>query len=263
MLPIYEAIDILEVIPAEVGHTKPWVVVANTPQGLKKFIVKLYTVPQAENHCVCNEVIGNVLSGQFGLQAPPAAFIHIPDELDMALKPENQEQYYNADTRLKFATEEVQNKSYITGLSRTQINKRISMDTLYAFDNLIRNADRGQQKTNLLITNRAAYLIDHELILKPNEICGIDLENFNIEDKFSRYHIFYRLLKKSRKVNKINFFDEFSEYLRVVNFNCLASYFQQLRNEGFTVNENEILNWFNQIKQNQVTFVNKLRISIP
>lgn len=34
-IPIYEAIDVIEIIPESVGHTKPWVVIANTPEGLK------------------------------------------------------------------------------------------------------------------------------------------------------------------------------------------------------------------------------------
>jgi len=157
----------------------------------------------------------------------------------------------------------IENKvSYISGLKKSQILKRISIDTLYAFDNMIRNADRGQQKTNLLITPQTAFLIDHEFVLNKREISGINFNSFHIDDKFTRYHIFYNFLKNSRRKTKAEYFGEFSEYLRYANFNHLNPYFKQLNNEGISSYETEILAWLNQVKQNSVTFEGLLKASL-
>ena len=49
MLPIYEAIDVKEIINETVGHTKPWVVLATTTHGLKPFVVKLYSTAKVDH----------------------------------------------------------------------------------------------------------------------------------------------------------------------------------------------------------------------
>lgn len=38
LIPIHDAIDVIEVIPETVGHNRPWVVLANTPKGLKSIL---------------------------------------------------------------------------------------------------------------------------------------------------------------------------------------------------------------------------------
>jgi len=171
-------------------------------------------------------------------------------------------QYSLADSRNKFATEVQENISFLTSMNKAAIKKRISIDTLYAFDNLIRNADRGQQKSNLLITPKDAYLIDHEFILKPEEICGIDIDKFQIDDKFTKHHIFFQYLRKASKSNKAHYFSEFSEYYRTLSLNALVPYFNQLHNEGFPNRKEEILQWLNQIKNNCVKFEGHLKASL-
>ncbi len=165
VLPIYEAIEIIDFIPENSGHTKPWVILANTPEGLKPFVVKLYTIEQVDNsYCVNNEVICNILASEFELKVPKCALIIIPDEITMNLNAEQQLQLYNADPRPKFATEYISNvNSALINLEKKHYKNRISMEMLYAFDNLIRNGDRGHPKTNLLLTSESAYVIDHEL----------------------------------------------------------------------------------------------------
>lgn len=48
MIPVYKAIEVVEVISEKAGHNKPWVVNANTPDGLTSFVVKLYSTIQVE-----------------------------------------------------------------------------------------------------------------------------------------------------------------------------------------------------------------------
>jgi len=264
MLPVYEAIDIIKVIPATVGHTQPWVVLANTPNGLKPFVTKLYTTAEVDNNnSVTNEIICNVLASQFDLKVPSCAFIDIPDSLQFKQPLECQIQYSNADPRLKFATEMLANViSAVPDLSKSYYSKRISLDTLYAFDNMIRNSDRGQQKTNLLLSSKTAFLIDHEYALHQKNIIGINWKGLEIDRRFTNYHLLHPYLKRSIKAKKQHYFDEFQEYLKTLNTKQLNSYFTQLSAEGFTTQSVNINSWLQQVKQNSTTFVHSLKSSL-
>jgi hypothetical protein len=264
LIPIYEAIQIVEVIDENVGHTKPWVVIANTPEGLKPFVVKLYTTEQVDgSFCVNNEVICNVLASEFELLAPKFALITIPDDITMNLNAAQQQQFYNTDPRPKFATELLSNvNSAVIGLPKQKYQKIISMDMLYAFDNLIRNADRGHRKTNLLLSPEYAYLIDHELAFQIQDIVNADIKTLQIEDRFTRYHLFYPYLKKVQSKTKQNYFNVFSEYLNYLNINVLTPYYNALANEGFRSNSMQISHWLNEVKQNIPTFVSLLKGSL-
>ena len=204
MLNIYKAIDIIDVISENSGRTKPWVVLAQTPQGVKPFVVKLFTSQQVDfANSITHEVIGNALAMEFELCVPEMALIDIPEDLAMNKAPHYQIQFSNTDPRLKFATARIPNaNTLIKDLPKSFYNKRIEMDTLYAFDNLIRNADRGQNKTNMLVSGNLLHLIDHEMALKQNDISGIDMNEFEIDEKFTKYHLFYSYLKRAIKNTK-------------------------------------------------------------
>jgi hypothetical protein len=263
MLPIYEAIEVIEIISENVGHTKPWVVLVNTPDGLKYFVTKLYSLEQVDRfHCVTNEIICNVLANQFELKAPVCAFIDIPDELAFRLPMSAQVQLSVADQRLKFATGRIENvKNALPEFPAKYFNKRISMATLYAFDNLIRNCDRGNPKPNLLLNPKDAFLIDHELTFGIENI-NKNLSDLVLEDKFTKYHLFYPFIKKVREKQSQNLFDEFEFYLNNLNINMLSKYFNQLAVEGFNDYSAPIVNWLNQVKINGSIFVNKLKMSL-
>jgi len=261
MLPVYEAIDILGVINEKVGHTKPWVVLANTPQGLTSFVVKMYNTNQVEfQHCVTKEFICNALAREFDLKVPGCALINIPTELAFSRSAVEQHQFDNTDERPKFATVLLNNvNNAITTLPKNEFSKRIALDTLYAFDNLIRNSDRGNPKTNLLLSPNDAFLIDHEMTFGYDDITNIEIENFQFYDRFTRYHLFYNHLKKAQPKTKQNYFDEFLFYLDILNLRTLNPYFHQLNNEGFSDYSQPILTWLNEIKQKSAIFVNLLK----
>lgn len=262
MIPIYDFVQTLDVpIPSEVGHTRPWKIFATKGSEIKEFVVKLYTPEQVNRFCLCNEIICNVLAKEFELKRPEMGLINIPDDVNIA--PEFQEILMRADHRLKFATEVVENnRQFSVGLNKSFVKKRITIEMLYAFDNLIKNADRGQHKSNLLMTSNDAYLIDHELALQNRDININDVNILEIEQKFTHDHIFYSYLKSTKKSEKLHLFDEFELYLRTLKINCLEPYYSQLNAEGFAINRTEVLNWLYLIQQNTVRFVNNLKISI-
>ena len=264
MLKVYQATEIVEVIQQRVGRTRPWVVMAETENGITPFIVKLFSTAEVEvQGSLQSEIFCNRLAIEFDLKVPQAALIEIPEHITMRLSPEQQQQYLGADPRLKFGTCLLPNvNSAIPELPKKYYQNRIQMDTLYAFDNLIRNGDRGQQKTNLLISKKDAYLIDHELALKSIDIQNINVGSHVIEPMYTQYHLFHNYLKKSRKKNKKHYFDEFQEYLKGVSSSKLAPFAKQLENEGLSVNTKPIYDWLAQVKGNSSKFVNSLRESI-
>lgn len=173
---------------------------------------------------------------------------------------ETQQHFDNSDYRFKFAALYLENVNSVRpGVQLNYFKKRISIDTLFAFDNLIRNSDRGHYKPNLLFSAKDAFLIDHELALNNQDIVDINLNSLQLEDKFTKYHLFYPYLKQIMVLDKKNFFNDFTEYLRILNLNKLTPYFNQLVNEGFNDYSQPITNWVNQIKQNNTIFVDKLK----
>ncbi len=263
MLPIFEAIDIISVIPKNVGHTQPWVVVAKTPSGIKSYVVKMYTTEQINrNNSVTAEVISNKLASEFNLSVPSAAYIDIPESLLINQPPEIQELFDKADSRLKFATELLPNvNAAMADMTAKFYKPRIGMDSLYAFDNLILNADRGVQKVNLLIDSNTAWLIDHEYSFDTNEMQNI-LDKFNINPKFTTHHLFHKHLKKATRKSKVHYFDEFTECLKTLNINSLGNYFTQLEQIGYNSNKKIITNWLELVKKKSPTFVDSLKGAI-
>jgi len=263
-IPVYEAIEVLGIIPETVGHTRPWVVLANTPSGLQSFVVKLYNSTQVEDQCIITrEIICSLLAREFDLKVPEFALINIPPSLALYQDSTAQQQYDNSDERPKFATILIDNvNAAMIQLPRRYFQKRIALDTLYGFDNLIRNSDRGHPKMNLLMSPGDAILIDHELAFQSHDIVGTDINTLQIEDRFTMYHMAYPYLKKLRGANKQRLFNDFSGYLRLLNINRLTPYFKQLKTEGYPEYSEPILNWLNHIKQNSTTFVNKLKGSL-
>lgn len=261
-IPIYTAIQIVEVIPELSGHTKPWVVVAHTPFGLKQFVVKMYTPTDVDKYNrVTKEVIGNILAREFDLAVPEIAFIEFDPSLVQNLPPAMQEQFDEADQRVKFATELLEGVSIANVyLLKSFYNGIVEIDTLYAFDNLIRNADRGIAKPNLLLSSEKAYLIDHELAFEIEKVIGIDFDHFSLDDKFSKYHLFYHYLKSSHSKHLL--FSDFEYYLEQLNVNRLVPYFTQLKSEGFNDCSELITRWIVEIKAKKSIFVNLLRGSI-
>ena len=67
---------------------------------------------------------------------------------------------------------------------------------------------------------------------------------------------------QNKKTEKIHLFEEFQEYLRVLNVNFLSPYYGQLQAEGFDINKTQVLNWIDFVKRNSVKFVEKLLVSI-
>lgn len=262
MLPIYRAISFNQVIDKG-GRTRPWTVLVETPDGVKPYVVKMFTSQLvADRDSVTNEVLGNVLAAEFDLPVPKAAFIEMGEAFRMSIKDEDALMAFDlADDRLKFGTELIEgNVLFNASFTKVQASKMIELDTLFAYDCLIRNRDRNAAKPNLLVKSKSAYLIDHELGFEISPTLISEFRRGEWEDRFYAHHIFRNYLYRTRQPGKLAYFNSFEEYLRMLNVKGLNPYLQQLKNEGYSADRHAlILNWLAEAKQNYGNFVTLLK----
>jgi hypothetical protein len=232
-----------------------------TNYGPTPYVVKIYTTTQINSrNSVTAEVLSNVLAKEFDLHAPSAALIHFPEDFRMYLNAECQIVLDLADERPKYGSEYLSPSSeFATAISKSTFKRHIDPDTLYAFDNFIRNGDRGERKTNLLLHNKKAWLIDHEMAFDISENTVNEFDQGIWQDKFCRNHISYGYLVKAGKKTKDSYFETFLEYLRILNINNLTPYFDQLERHGYQTQREQILIHLQHLKQNSINFVRLLK----
>jgi len=247
------------------GRTKPWVVLVNENGNPSPFVMKLFHTAEIDKRSsVANEVVGSVLASQFDLAVPKPILIEIEESFRYTI---NDYEAIDAldvkDERIKFGCELLQgyNMFVSEAFKPYQVKKMIQIDTLFAFDNLIRNADRkAKVKPNLLVRGNSAVIIDHELGFEIDKDTINDFRNLNWDSRFYSTHLAYNYLKKSNRAIKIHYFDEFEEYLRRLNINCFDSHLRQLQNYGYGIAKFDIVkSYLEEVKQNSNKFVNMLR----
>ncbi len=262
MLPVYKAVSFNGIIDKG-GRTKPWSVLVDTPNGVKPYVVKMFTSDLVQRQdSVANEVLGNVLAEKFDLPVPSGALIEMDEDFRMKIRDPNVLDIYDrVDERLKFGCELIEgNILFNPAFTKSQAQKMIGLDTLFAFDCLIRNRDRNNGKPNLLVKSNSAYLIDHDLGFEIDNQAFEELRTGKWNENFYRYHIFWNYLKRSRKTTKATSFGEFQEYLRTSDFHSLKPYLTQLSRAGYSSARHEdITQWLALIKKNSTNFVNLLK----
>jgi len=263
MLPIYEAISFQGIIEKG-AHTKPWIVAVKTNDSVHPYIVKLYTTEQIKNrNSVTGEVISNQLAAHFLLKAPQAALINFNEDFISKLTNIERSILVNKDTRIKFGTLQIESDfSFIEGLPKKTFSNNCSagLDTFFAFDNLIRNADRGSYKPNILFSNSDTWLIDHEFAFDniKNAYKGLN-EYQEWEEKIFKYHIALPYLKKATKKTKSEYFTDFMFMLNELRINSLEGFYTQLEQQGYVTNKIVINNYLAHINKNFSNFEGLLK----
>ena len=263
MLPIYKAISFQGIIEKG-GRTKPWVVLVDVNGTPVPYVVKLFKKEEIdEGEKVVNEVMGNAIAREFDLPVPKAALIEMDEYFVSSIfNYEALEILENRDKRIKFGCELLEGYyQYVPqSTEASQLREIIDVDTVFGFDNLIRNRDRGAMKPNLLINGECVYLIDHELAFQLNDKTIEEVLRLNWDDKFYLYHIFYKVLKNSIELKKKTYFETFDEYLKLLNVNALFPYLQQLESLGHPIVKHLIVvKYLKEIKNFRANFVRLLK----
>jgi hypothetical protein len=260
MLSQYEPIKVIRQIDQKYGHTQPLVLSAvnKTTKEVEVVVVKCFEKDQVENrHVVVSEVIGHALASTFDFFTPSAGLIELSEEFLICCPLEIQNFVSRKDIKSKFCTKEIRSAQPLQPQNIANQRNKIELETLWAFDVLIRNSDRNQGKPNLLATSQDVWLIDHERALDtlPEKV------TFDIEDwpeRIWKHHVAYNYVKRHFAKRKLAF-DTFEEHLRLFNPVSLEPYLQQLQREGYQANYSKIFSYFNQIQSQQANFVSLLK----
>jgi hypothetical protein len=175
-----------------------------------------------QQHAVAKEVYGNVLAAAFQLPAPEAALVRFTPAFVATLSPADKDRHEQCHKGLRFATRHHEDYTIFGDQLPNSKIRDYDMASVYAFDNLVRNLDRGgeRNKPNLLVRDEDYLLIDHELIFPFAD--DPDNPNESVIPAFLRgewpynheKHLFYPYLKKSKPETKQKMFIPFMESLQ-------------------------------------------------
>lgn len=151
MLPVYEGLQFDRILEKG-GRHKPWLILVNAENNLTLYVVKLFSFRETEKRDpVLNEVLGHVLAKEFGLKTPDAALINLDEEFIRSIDdPVIEEIFQNADPHIKFGSKYLYPViEYRAGsLLAAEIKQHTEIDSVFAFDVLIRNGDRNNIRPN-------------------------------------------------------------------------------------------------------------------
>lgn len=214
MIPIYKAI-MLEEGNLIGGTTLPCLMTVSNDKGIiqGKYVVKVFDTKNIEQYNPTNkEIIASYLAKEFDLSVPKMAIIEVSENIIKNLL--GQEAYKSKLLKagFYFGCEYIDNATSYFDEIKVSNYDTWELETIFAFDALIRNFDRVIKKPNILFKNGSFILIDHELSL--NYLVFDDYKNVLQGTKGK--HIFLEHLQSKHKKNPITF-DDFMVSLRSLN----------------------------------------------
>jgi len=261
MLPIYDDITFLEVLDKG-GRNKPWLIRTLVNDTYEEYVLKLFQEEsEAQSYLTASEIYGAVLASEFDLTTPEIALFDLSDSTIFSLPGEQLLEVEEKGKGLKFGCKYYPDSyPYTPSIHKNQIQRRVAIDTLFAFDQLINNVDRQHHKPNILYRDAGVMLIDHELGFKNLREARQRIENNNGSNASYQRHICYELLVRANSSTKKDYFDTFEELLRTLNINILDPYCAQLRQNGVPGGDfAEIKSFLEFAKGNHRLFVTTLK----
>ena len=257
MLNIYKA-TVLDRIAIKGGSTKPCIITVedDLDKVVGAYVVKIFR----QNHILQalptnKEIICNVLAREFDLSVPEIALVHVDSFIISELKHSGHFDSVHILPGTYFGSEFIEKTIDYSINTPTYLFDTWEIETIFAFDVLIRNIDRRVAKPNLFIKDENFYLIDHELCFgAPERTFKKCLENNSwvfITRKASR-HLFLDQLRSNKEQLT---FETFFYYLKNLNVEKLNTYEGILRNLGHdTIDFLLIKEYLYEVKANQKAF---------
>ena len=223
---VYKAISI-DIDAISTGSTKPCIMTVINDEGklIGSYVVKVFNQNTIQQSQATNkEVYGNVLAQAFDLDVPNAALIRVDQNLITQLN--SSPKYRNSQLirGVYFGTKYIENPMDYADSVKIP---NWELETVFAFDVLIRNVDRRTKKPNLFFKDGNLFLIDHELSLNTSQETFLNL--FEEREKYwvfidnpntKQKHVFLDKLRELNRQNPVTF-DTFDEYLRTLNVDIL------------------------------------------
>ncbi len=260
MLPIYTAVLIKE-FAIEGGASQPCIMSVIDEQGdflPSDYVVKVYRRSNRIN--TYHEVFGSILAKELELQTPNSALISVPKSILDEIRKHPKYQNWDIDAGVYFGCEYLPNATSFNPNFPLSQYELWNLQSIFAFDVLIRNFDRRTEKPNLLSFKEDLFVIDHEMAFAtikgsiPFEIY-LTLENWRfIINSDNGGHVLRLFLKEINKKNKVEF-AEFFEFFRTLQPDLLYSYTEQLiENDVEIFDIQPIISYLRLVKQNTTTF---------
>jgi hypothetical protein len=266
MLPILKAVAI-EKSSMPGGSTLPSLMTVKGENGVfyPPYVVKIFKADYLG--ATCREIWANILASEFDLQVPKAALVEVNHKIIRELKLSPKFKNRNIRAGYYFGTEFLSEAHIYTINSDFEQISDSDMIRIFAFDVLIRNADRRIGKPNLLIHKGDPILIDHELSLVfGNKIYhDFDVDDWGFLNGGSNMnHIFLEILREKYKNNLIDL-SILLDHLRALNPDILKKCVLLLTHnvldfEGNdTKNVLKISDYLNIVKNNPNIFIQFLK----
>lgn len=263
MIKVYKALSFQGIING--GKTSPWLVLVNAEGTVKPFVVKLFDREKHfEGDALSREVIGNVLAKQFGLDVPQCALIDMEDPAfaSSILNNKALERFRSLKIKIAFGTAYLYpHFCFFYDIFRsTAPTEHFKIDSVFAFDIMIRNTDRNYQRPNLLVHGGLTYLIDFESSFQLRKDSLGDILARIKTHTFYYMHVFHSLLCNWEADKKEKLFEDFFTRLASADFSILDAYMAQLQDIGFVIQQyQQITAHLEAVKQDRLLFYNALR----
>lgn len=244
------ATDFRGIVPKG-GSTKPWVVEAIDSTGATDlYVVKMFTPKQVrQQNAVAKEVFGNVLARAFELPVPDFALIRFDKTFLSTLLGEFREIEQKSQQGLRFGSRFASGYVIFDDTLPTTNLDLQTMANVYAFDNLVRNLDRGgfRKKPNMLVRDGSFLLIDHEQIFPfaddPDHYNDAPIQGFR-QGKWAypyEVHLFYPYLRNLPDDQKVKIFSTFVEQLNRFSPSIIEDWAQWLTENAQSVGNVELI----------------------
>lgn len=260
MIPIYKATRLMKG-SLRGGTTLPCLMTVIDDKGIIQgtYVVKVFDRKDIEQYNPTNkEIIANHLAEEFDLPVPKMAIIEVSETIVKELSNKKDYSGKNLKSGLYFGCEFIEDtKDYIGAIKNSNYDTW-ELETIFAFDALIRNFDRVIKKPNILFKNGSFILIDHELSL--NYLVIDDYKN--VLQGAKGKHIFLKHLQSKHKKNPITF-NDFIESLRTLNLSKLVQLKDFLKEYDFEVNDfDTIIHYLETVKRNISDFRTVLQTNL-
>lgn len=254
MLPIYQAI-IAEEKDLPGGTTRPLLATVVTNNGLDKYVVKIFPDKEQPNYApLANEVYGSLLATQFDIRTPEIALIQLEPNFIMTLKEDIKKRVLQNQSRLYFGSRYYEGYNQYVPPKFSKTFDIGHLETIFAFDVLVRNVDRRVGKSNLLVKKGDYLAIDHELTFSMNKpFVEYEPDEWRFINEF-RTHIFRPRL---HRLGKDAHFAVIHEYMRNLDLNMILDTANFLHNLGLPIGNIETINsYLRSAKNNRQRLIN-------
>lgn len=205
-----------------------------------RYYAKPFRMGSINSYPTAKEIIGCEMAVAFDLPTPNYNIIDINHATLSTYYTENELRKFNKG--YKFCSKKLDQYAGFNPNVSVGFLKDYEIAGIFAFDVLMHNTDRGfRGKPNLLINDDRLVMIDHELTLP---FIDSQHKTINYENNIRVYpYYLHTLLKHIQLIKeKKHIFDEFLEYLRVLNIDRLNVIFDEM--DDFNIEYGDRLDYF-------------------